>query len=115
MARATNNQKGDDEMATRNKKDRRGEIITITSGFVVNKYDGRRLRFHKQYEWPAKSAPGAHLEAVKAVARLCFDQGVLVREGCTEIPHPNFDKWGFSRDLRPFGQVSVIVDHYMVY
>jgi hypothetical protein len=86
----------------------KGSIVTNSNGFSV--YKGGR--FFCSVEWQRGNA--SHLDAVKFVARKYFGTGTLRRTSSVELPCDRFDRWGFTRENRPVGEVSVEVSHYQV-
>lgn len=55
-----------------------------------------------------------HLDAVRAVARRFFGSGSLERYQGTELPASWYARWGWTRETRAKGEVSITVDHYFV-
>lgn len=85
------------------------EIIT---GEYINVY--RNGRFYQMFAAPSVKT---HLEAVKIIARRVFGhgEGVLrLQDGGCQVPSPCYERWGWTRETRGYGQASVIVDKYLV-
>jgi hypothetical protein len=55
-----------------------------------------------------------HLEAVRAAARRFFGSGSLERYQGAELPASWYARWGWTRETRAEGEVSITVDHYFV-
>lgn len=85
--------------------EQRGEYIYVL--------DGRRT--HRFFEVPRSAKTFA--EAAAMIAAWVFGAGegkLRRREGGCKLPHPTYARWGWTRETRPVGEVSVRTDYYEI-